>query len=202
MVPVPALRLLRAAALEPLRHVAEEQRQHAGHQQGPALQGLLSARGVPVFYGAGLSGRFHRRPEHRGGDDDLLPDSADGHGVLPAGAPDDRAGDVHGRPGDVPRACQSVLPGRERTSSTCLIAVGMFATPVVYPTRHVGGVARGRCSSSIRSRRSSTAIAPSCCVGELPHPVGFTAAAVFALCLLAVGWVVFHRAEYAFAENA
>ena len=76
----------------------------------------------------------------------------------------------------------------------------MFATPVVYPTRHLSG-APASLSSSIRSHRSSTATGPSSCGASLPdaHPV--TAAAVFSFCLFAVGWVVFHRAEYAFAET-
>jgi ABC-type polysaccharide/polyol phosphate export permease len=82
-----------------------------------------------------------------------------------------------------------------------LVAVGMFATPVVYPTRQVGGM--------IGALLQLNPLAPIIdgyravlLRGELPHPVGFAVAAAFSLVLFAVGWLVFHRAEYAFAENA
>jgi ABC-type polysaccharide/polyol phosphate export permease len=82
-----------------------------------------------------------------------------------------------------------------------LIAVGMFATPVVYPTRQVGG--------SLGMLLQFNPLAPIIdgyravlLRGELPHATAFTAAAVFSFCLFATGWLVFHRAEYAFAENA
>jgi ABC-type polysaccharide/polyol phosphate export permease len=82
-----------------------------------------------------------------------------------------------------------------------LIAVGMFTTPVVYPTRHVGGV--------IGYLLQFNPLAPIIdgyravlLRGELPPAVPFTAAAAVSLCLFAIGWIVFHRAEYAFAENA
>jgi ABC-type polysaccharide/polyol phosphate export permease len=82
-----------------------------------------------------------------------------------------------------------------------LVAVGMFATPVVYPTRHLGG--------TLGVLLQINPLAPIIdgyravlLRGELPHATAFTAAAVFSLCLFAVGWLVFHRAEYAFAENA
>jgi lipopolysaccharide transport system permease protein len=82
-----------------------------------------------------------------------------------------------------------------------VIAVGMFATPVVYPTRQVGG--------TLGMLLQLNPLAPIIdgyravlLRGELPHPVGFAAAAVCSLCLFAIGWLVFHRAEYAFAENA
>ena len=107
--------------------------------------------------------------------------------------------DVHGGPGDVAGARQSVLPGRE-----------------VHPRRaHRGGdvchagrlpdatsAARsGWRFSSIRSRRSSMAIGPFSCGASCRAPP-FATAAVFSFCLFAIGWLVFHRAEYAFAENA
>ena len=82
-----------------------------------------------------------------------------------------------------------------------LIAVGMFATPVVYPTRQVGG--------TLGMLLQFNPLAPIIdgyravlLRGELPHATAFTAAAVFSFCLFAIGWLVFHRAEYAFAENA
>jgi ABC-type polysaccharide/polyol phosphate export permease len=81
-----------------------------------------------------------------------------------------------------------------------LVAVGMFATPVVYPTRQVGG--------TLGTLLQLNPLAPMIdgyravlLRGELPHAPAFAAAAVFSLVLFAVGWLVFHRAEYAFAEN-
>lgn len=82
-----------------------------------------------------------------------------------------------------------------------LLAVGMFTTPVVYPTRHLGGVVGyllqfNPLAPIIDGYRAVLLR------GELPQAVPFTAAAAVSLCLFAVGWIVFHRAEYAFAENA
>jgi lipopolysaccharide transport system permease protein len=82
-----------------------------------------------------------------------------------------------------------------------LVAVGMFVTPVIYPTRHVGGVL----GTMLQLNPLAPIIDGYRAVllrGELPHPVAFPAAAAFSLCLFAIGWLVFHRAEYAFAENA
>jgi len=82
-----------------------------------------------------------------------------------------------------------------------VIAVGMFATPVVYPTRHIGGtlgvlLQLNPLAPIIDGYRAILLR------GELPHATAFPATAAFAFCLFAVGWIVFHRAEYAFAENA
>jgi lipopolysaccharide transport system permease protein len=82
-----------------------------------------------------------------------------------------------------------------------LVAVGMFATPVIYPTRHLTGglgvlLQLNPLAPIIDGYRAVLLR------GELPHAAPFAAAAAFSLCLFAIGWLVFHRAEYAFAENA
>jgi lipopolysaccharide transport system permease protein len=82
-----------------------------------------------------------------------------------------------------------------------LVAVGMFATPVIYPTRHVTGtlgliLQMNPLAPIIDGYRAILLR------GELPNAIPFTAAAVLSLGLFAIGWLVFHRAEYAFAENA
>jgi ABC-type polysaccharide/polyol phosphate export permease len=81
-----------------------------------------------------------------------------------------------------------------------VVAVGMFATPVIYPTRHLNGtlgvlLQLNPLAPIIDGYRAVLLR------GELPHPTAFAATAAFSLCLFAVGWLVFHRAEYAFAEN-
>ena len=82
-----------------------------------------------------------------------------------------------------------------------VVAVGMFATPVVYPTRQLGGtpgmlLQLNPLAPIIDGYRAVLLR------GELPPAPAFAAAAVFSFCLFAIGWLVFHRAEYAFAENA
>jgi ABC-2 type transport system permease protein/lipopolysaccharide transport system permease protein len=82
-----------------------------------------------------------------------------------------------------------------------VVAVGMFATPVVYPTRHVTGtlgvVLQMNPLAPIIDGYRAILLR-----GELPSVIPFTAVAVVSFGLFAVGWIVFHRAEYAFAENA
>jgi ABC-2 type transport system permease protein/lipopolysaccharide transport system permease protein len=82
-----------------------------------------------------------------------------------------------------------------------VVAVGMFATPVIYPTRHLSGalgvILQLNPLAPIIDGYRAVLLR-----GELPNPTAFGATAAFSLCLFAVGWLVFHRAEYAFAENA
>ena len=81
--------------------------------------------------------RLPRRAEHRRGDDDLLPDSALCDRPLSSGAARGAA-DVHG--GTAMLLAPANLYYRDvKYILDVLVAVGMFATPVVYPTRHVGG---------------------------------------------------------------
>jgi len=82
-----------------------------------------------------------------------------------------------------------------------VVAVGMFATPVIYPTRHLSGtlgvlLQLNPLAPIIDGYRAVLLR------GELPQPGPFAATAAVSLGLFAIGWLVFHRAEYAFAENA
>lgn len=82
-----------------------------------------------------------------------------------------------------------------------LIAVWMFATPVIYPTRQVTGplgviLQLNPLAPIIDGYRAILLR------GELPSPVPFASAAALSIVMFAVGWIVFHRAEYNFAEQA
>jgi lipopolysaccharide transport system permease protein len=82
-----------------------------------------------------------------------------------------------------------------------LITVGMFATPVLYPTRHLTGplgvlLQLNPLAPIIDGYRAILLR------GELPSAIPFATAAALSVVLFAVGWLVFHRAEYTFAENA
>lgn len=81
-----------------------------------------------------------------------------------------------------------------------VIAVGMFATPVVYPTRQVTGalgviLQMNPLAPIIDGYRAILLR------GELPSAIPFAAAAVLSFAIFAIGWIVFHRTEYSFAEN-
>jgi ABC-type polysaccharide/polyol phosphate export permease len=82
-----------------------------------------------------------------------------------------------------------------------LIVVWMFVTPVVYPTRHLTGmlgvVLQLNPLAPIIDGYRAVLLR-----GELPSAIPFTAAALVSFVIFAVGWVVFHRSEYALAENA
>ncbi len=82
-----------------------------------------------------------------------------------------------------------------------LVTVWMFATPVIYPTKQVSGplgviLQLNPLAPIIDGYRSILLR------GELPSPIPFASVAVLSVVMFAVGWLVFHRAEYAFAENA
>ena len=82
-----------------------------------------------------------------------------------------------------------------------LITVWMFATPVIYPTRQVTGplgviLQLNPLAPIIDGYRAILLR------GELPSPIPFASAAVLSVVMFAAGWIVFHRAEYKFAENA
>jgi lipopolysaccharide transport system permease protein len=82
-----------------------------------------------------------------------------------------------------------------------LVTVWMFATPVVYPTRQVTGLL----GVALQMNPLAPIIDGYRAVllrGELPDAVAFAAAAGVSCVLFAVGWVVFHRTEYTFAEAA
>ena len=82
-----------------------------------------------------------------------------------------------------------------------LIVVWMFVTPVVYPTRQLTGplgvmLQLNPLAPIIDGYRAVLLR------GELPSAIPFAGAAVVSFVIFAVGWVVFHRTEYALAENA
>jgi lipopolysaccharide transport system permease protein len=82
-----------------------------------------------------------------------------------------------------------------------LIVIWMFVTPVVYPTRHVTGalgvVLQMNPLAPIIDGYRAVLLR-----GELPAAIPFAAATVVSFLIFAIGWVVFHRTEYALAENA
>ena len=81
-----------------------------------------------------------------------------------------------------------------------VITVWMFATSVVYPVHLVGG----RLAKLLMLNPMTPIIDGYRSVllrGTLPDPGPFAAAAVLSLVVLAIGWVVFHRMEFRFAEE-
>jgi len=82
-----------------------------------------------------------------------------------------------------------------------VLTVWMFATSVVYPVDRIAGalgeLLRLNPMSPIIDGYRSVILR-----GEMPALGPLALAAGLALVTLVVGWVVFHRAEYQFAENA
>jgi ABC-type polysaccharide/polyol phosphate export permease len=81
-----------------------------------------------------------------------------------------------------------------------VLAVWMFATSVVYPVEQVGG----KLGALLRLNPMTPIIDGYRAVllrGELPAAGPFAAAAGIAVATLAIGWLLFHRAEFEFAEN-
>jgi ABC-type polysaccharide/polyol phosphate export permease len=81
-----------------------------------------------------------------------------------------------------------------------LLTIWMLATAVVYPVDHVGGVA-----GTILSLNPMSPIVEGFRAillrGEPPSSGPFLASALVSVVVLAVGWSVFHRAEFRFAEE-
>jgi len=80
------------------------------------------------------------------------------------------------------------------------IQLWMFSTSVLYPIENIGG----RAGAILRWNPMTPIIEAYRDVilfGRTPETVPFAAVALGALVLLAVSWVVFHRAEFTFAEN-
>jgi lipopolysaccharide transport system permease protein len=82
-----------------------------------------------------------------------------------------------------------------------VLTIWMFATSVVYPVDNLGGtlgaVLKLNPMTPIIDGYRATILR-----GQLPSMVPFTIAAVLAFTTLAVGWLMFHRAEFRFAESA
>ena len=81
-----------------------------------------------------------------------------------------------------------------------LITVWMFATSVVYPIDTVGGwtgvLMRVNPMTPIIDAYRAVLLR-----GSAPDPVSFTAASICAVGIFAIGWTLFHRSEFQFAEN-
>ena len=80
------------------------------------------------------------------------------------------------------------------------ITIWMFATCVVYPIAFVGG----RMGQVLRLNPMVAIIDAFRAVvihGAAPDPVAFLGVALFSAVALVAAWVIFHRAEFAFAEN-
>jgi lipopolysaccharide transport system permease protein len=84
--------------------------------------------------------------------------------------------------------------------SEVVITVWMFASSVVYPLDRLSGTA-----SALRAFNPMTQIIDAyravLLLGTMPDPVPFAMTALFSVVLLAASWMLFHSAEYAFAEN-
>jgi ABC-type polysaccharide/polyol phosphate export permease len=82
-----------------------------------------------------------------------------------------------------------------------VLQLWMFATPVVYPVRAVGEPLH-----TILMLNPMTPVIDGYRMvvlrGEMPEPGPLVAAAATSLALFGVAWLLFHRAEYRFAETA
>jgi ABC-type polysaccharide/polyol phosphate export permease len=81
-----------------------------------------------------------------------------------------------------------------------VLTVWMFATSVLYPVEHVGG----RVGAILRLNPMTPIIDGYRDVlirGQAPFNIYFLYASIASLVLLAGGWILFHRAEFRFAEN-
>jgi ABC-type polysaccharide/polyol phosphate export permease len=81
-----------------------------------------------------------------------------------------------------------------------VITVWMFATSVVYPVQLVGG----RLGTLLMLNPMTPIIDGYRAVllrGTLPEPRPFAAAAALSFFVLALGWIIFHRSEFRFAEE-
>lgn len=81
-----------------------------------------------------------------------------------------------------------------------VIMIWMFLSAVLYPVSQVGGIA-----GKIMAINPMTPILEGyrdvLIRGRFPDPGPFLITTVMAVMLLAVAWLIFHRAEYEFAEN-
>jgi ABC-type polysaccharide/polyol phosphate export permease len=83
-----------------------------------------------------------------------------------------------------------------------VLTVWMFATSVVYPIENIGG----KWAAILKTINPMTPIIDgyraTILRGQLPAPVPFAVATIVAFVTLGVGWLMFHRAEFRFAESA
>jgi lipopolysaccharide transport system permease protein len=81
-----------------------------------------------------------------------------------------------------------------------VITVWMFVSSVLYPVTLVGGLT-GRVLRLNPMTMILDAYRDVLLRGALPQPGPFGAAAALSVVTLVLGWVLFHRAEFQFAEN-
>jgi len=81
-----------------------------------------------------------------------------------------------------------------------VLTIWMFLSAVLYPVSQVGGVA-GKIMSINPMTPILEAYRDVLLRGRIPDPVPFLITTVVAALLLVIAWVIFHRAEYEFAEN-
>jgi lipopolysaccharide transport system permease protein len=81
-----------------------------------------------------------------------------------------------------------------------VLTIWMFLTAVLYPVSQVGGLT-GRVMAINPMTPILEAYRDVLLRGQLPDPASFLATAAVSVIALVVAWVVFHRAEYEFAEN-
>lgn len=81
-----------------------------------------------------------------------------------------------------------------------MLTVWMFATAVLYPVERIGGTL-GRVLQFNPMTPIIDAYRSVLLRGTLPEAGPFAAAAVTAVLALAVSWILFHRAEFRFAEE-
>jgi lipopolysaccharide transport system permease protein len=81
-----------------------------------------------------------------------------------------------------------------------VLTIWMFLTAVLYPVGQVGGMT-GRMMAINPMTPILEAYRDVLLRGRLPDPAPFLITAAVSVVALVVAWVVFHRAEYEFAEN-
>lgn len=81
-----------------------------------------------------------------------------------------------------------------------VITVWMFLTAVLYPVNQIGGVA-GRLMMLNPMTPIIDGYRDVLLRGHFPAPSSFLMTTVASALLLAISWLLFHRAEYEFAEN-
>lgn len=81
-----------------------------------------------------------------------------------------------------------------------VLTIWMFLSAVLYPVSQVGGVA-GRIMAINPMTPILEAYRDVLLHGRSPDPVPFMITTVGSALLLVIAWVIFHRAEYEFAEN-
>jgi len=81
-----------------------------------------------------------------------------------------------------------------------VLTIWMFLSAVLYPVSQVGGV-----TGQIMALNPMTPILEGyrdvLLRGRVPDPASFLITTAFSVTLLFVAWIIFHRAEYEFAEN-